>query len=599
MVLGTGHAAPAHSIAHRSRSTTRSTPSPPALAPVTTEVLQQVASQRWTATVALTSASTTCPARAARFWLVTTSPDRVIPAHTVSPATGARNGHARCAQVAVHFTGLGRIPASATLEFWPAGAALPSSVQLTVSRRVTFWEYLAIPLAVGVGMAAALFICVLVFVRLYNRDEEPKRILPSRAFWQYIVLASGAWTANDSWATNIAAIVAFLGTVLAAASATNSLFPGVALDRFSILTALTGAIVVSVPLVFAPLYARWTAKNPGVTEDAVITPTVVLCAACTARMVAPRRVGGWLSCIRRRPEPEMGLLAAATSGPADFGTHDGDLGPAISAPAGATITMPASAVIASIGSPQPTGVKAGTVIGVPLDSRIRLIRGASMALPGGSDILASGDIALLITGRGGGLTVPATDIATASPGEPPGTPASTPGDKALRFPVFVTAPAVTITVAGAGELTLPDGTQIAAPRRPVDPLHADRVLPVPQASSSALVANMGLVLIPALITMLGVGALLGTAGVLAFGLSDGTAISRWLALAGLAVLAGWTIYYSTTAIRALADPQPGSSLSADPALRSRSRSRTAGRYGGGPGRRRLLSPVPVGEEHPV
>ena len=55
-------------------------------------------------------------------------------------------------------------------------------------------------------------------------------------------------------------------------SATNSIFPGVALDRFAILNIVAGGIVTAAPLVFGALYARWTAKNPGPAADARISP---------------------------------------------------------------------------------------------------------------------------------------------------------------------------------------------------------------------------------------------------------------------------------------------------------------------------------------
>jgi hypothetical protein len=586
---GAGHPATAHAAAHlprahsparvHSRSDARArsraaapAPSPPTLA-ATTGILRQGGWHRWNTTATLVNSGTGCPEVARRYWLVTTSPDRVIRAHSVAPATGARKGSVPCSQVTVYFRDLWRAPESALLEYRPDGAAAPSSAQLTVSRGVSLREYVAIPLAAGAGMMALLFACVLFFVKLYRADDKPIA-RGSHEYWRYIVFASGSWTANDSWATNIGAIVAFLGTVLAATSAANSLFPGVALDRFAILTGLAGAIVASVPLLFAPLYARWTARNPGVTADSVIGLTVALCSECGGRLQAAR------CALRRRdrlfrtsPTPGITqLLAMAMSQDARFGTHPGDAGPAVAAPAGATITVPAGAAVASGGNPSPIPVKLGTAIPVPLNGRIQLLPGRAirqrpykqaigLVLPGGPDILAAGDTALLITCAGasasGGLTVPGSAIATT---------ASAPGDQTLQFPVIVTAPAgVKITVTGAGSMTLPAGAKIATPHRDgPKATTADRMLPVPQPGSSALVANMRLVLIPALMTMLGVGAELGIAGVLAFGFSDGSLGARCVALAGLAVIAAWTIYYSTTAIRALADPQPGSSMSSSP-----------------------------------
>src|ERR1039457_7154303 len=98
-------------------------------------------------------------------------------------------------------------------------------------------------------------------------------------FWKSSISASGAWTVGDSWATNIVAIVAVLGTILGITSAANSLFPGVGLDRFVILNTIAGRIAAAAPLVFGVLYARWTAKNPGLTVDAQVRQPVTACLA--------------------------------------------------------------------------------------------------------------------------------------------------------------------------------------------------------------------------------------------------------------------------------------------------------------------------------
>jgi hypothetical protein len=62
----------------------------------------------------------------------------------------------------------------------------------------------------------------------------------------------------------------------------------------------------------------------------------------------------------------------------------------------------------------------------------------------------------------------------------------------------------------------------------------------------------------------GVGAQLGIAGVLLYDYSDASTDGRRIALALIGIVAMFLLYYSTTAIRALADPQPGSSMSAVP-----------------------------------
>ncbi len=63
------------------------------------------------------------------------------------------------------------------------------------------------------------------------------------------IYASASWSFKDSWATNITALGGGVGAIAAAAGATSTVFPGVALDRFAILLAFFAAVVVMGPLV--------------------------------------------------------------------------------------------------------------------------------------------------------------------------------------------------------------------------------------------------------------------------------------------------------------------------------------------------------------
>jgi hypothetical protein len=75
---------------------------------------------------------------------------------------------------------------------------------------------------------------------------------------------------------------------------------------------------------------------------------------------------------------------------------------------------------------------------------------------------------------------------------------------------------------------------------------------------------MRLIFVAALMTVFGVGAQLGIAGVLLYDFSDASTAGRRIALGVIGLIAAFLLYYSTTAIRSLADPQPGSSMSAAP-----------------------------------
>jgi hypothetical protein len=72
---------------------------------------------------------------------------------------------------------------------------------------------------------------------------------------------------------------------------------------------------------------------------------------------------------------------------------------------------------------------------------------------------------------------------------------------------------------------------------------------------------MGMAILAGIVTMIGIGVELGTAGVLAVGLSEASTFGRWAAFVILFVVGIFTLIYSITAIRTLADPQPGSSMS--------------------------------------
>ena len=212
-----------------------------------------------------------CQAPAA-YWLEVTTPG--TPGSTVisgTPTSRMLNsypaGGSTC-EVTVTFGGLRQVPTTASLDIDQAGKS--STIALTVSRSVGLAYYLLIPALAGFLMAAVMFVAALFLVRLYRRNGCPLRF-SDPTFWTRPISASGAWTVNDSWATNITALVVLLGTVLGVTTATGTLFPGVAVDRFVIMNIIAGAIVALAPLVFGVLYAGWTKRNPGVMADATLT----------------------------------------------------------------------------------------------------------------------------------------------------------------------------------------------------------------------------------------------------------------------------------------------------------------------------------------
>lgn len=271
-LLGSGASVPA-AAAQQSTAILAAVTSPPislsAGAPA--PVLRQTGST-WETTVLLSSLRPACgQLSGVNYWLATTTPDTVTQGHATAPtsrtSTTRTAPYGSTCQVQVTFKGLTQVPATATLVIDQAGAS--STVALTVSRNVTVNDYLAIPAITGGSVTILSLLLSVVLVWIYDR----KRKKPRSDFWGWLtrpILGSGAWTANDSWVTNISTGLVVVGAVLAATTAANSLFPGVALDRFAVVNIVAGFFVTAAPVVFGILYSWLTAFRPGLVADATI-----------------------------------------------------------------------------------------------------------------------------------------------------------------------------------------------------------------------------------------------------------------------------------------------------------------------------------------
>jgi hypothetical protein len=236
----------------------------------TSPVLREVGSQRWRTTVLLTDAYRACLGKA-YYWLETTpptSPQHKPPGITGRAGPAATSVKGSSCQVTLTFTGLPGVPAAATLVLDQGGVL--SSIPLTVSRQVTSFWSMGIPAIIGGVLALLMLVIATLRVRIYRRDGSRLRFYDP-GFWKRPLHAASAWSLNDSWATNITAAFAVIAAVLTAIPATESVFPGVALDRFVIANLIAGGIVTISPLVFSIFYAHWTRGNLGVTPDATLT----------------------------------------------------------------------------------------------------------------------------------------------------------------------------------------------------------------------------------------------------------------------------------------------------------------------------------------
>ena len=534
------------------------TPAPPALAS-TSPILQQTASGKWQTTVLVTGFTGGCPAgrqHLSEYRLETTAPDGAVnpvgarqsarqPAPPVSPTvpgktvpgtavSGKAAPAAGTCEVALTFARPTAVPATATLVV--AGSA---SLTLVVSRYLTPDDYIVVP-AVGGGIfAVALLLLALAFVRVYGRDgTTPLRFWrlrgkrdsesgerDSETFWTQRISASGAWTLNDSWATNILATAGLLGTVLGISlSPQDSPFHGLSLDRFSVLAALASGIIVAAPLLFAILYGIWSGASPGMTDDASVTHAsgTRICVPSGAKIVAP-----WGGSLIDQDSGKVPVKPAA----------------AIYVPPGADIS----------------------------------VSDATLAFCSGSDVLIQGSASLAFwhgDHRSYGLAGDSTA------GYQIGGADEAPAHERVvrhglcrrRVPVprrtvqlMTVETGATITVSGVAQVSLPAGAQVIAPRRksPILLSPRRREFRWPQTANS-LVGTVWMMIATALVTAFGIGAELGIAWELGTRLSDATGASRaWTGgiIIGLAVCA---LTYSVTAIRTTADPQPGSSMSATP-----------------------------------
>jgi hypothetical protein len=623
---GTG----AHTVtAHRTIQPAATHPAgQPAAAPTPTvgaattpvPVLRQTGSSRtWKATLVLTANTPACQYVASSYWLETTPPGEAI-SGTPAPASqaGTAPGNGSSCAVTVTFKEVPGVPRAAALILDQAGAS--SSIPLTVSRSVTLLDYLWIPALAGAAVALLALMASLFAVSIYTPDGR-RLSFRHRDFWTRPILASGAWTLNDSWATNITTVISVIGTVLGTTTAVSAFFPGVAVDRFVIVNIVAGGTIAASPLIFAICYAVWIGRNPGVTGDATLRlpmpatragtlppaaavtlpkgTTVLVAPGQTARF--PADTGGYLAFATQvqLAAADARLSAAAARWPARFpdgaavtlprvaarrigmaaGTRvtalpgaaarpaadaAAQLVPAGDAPSvtigvvsGAKITVPGGAVVAARGGGgPPRQVKDGHAILVPPASYIGVAGGASMSLPGDTNIAVAGASTLTIGGSARSLTIAGDDL------KPADGPAAGAGDASFEYPVRITTAAgAEISVTGTADFALPRGTVISAPLRPVAVLAKDKDLQVPQGSNM-IAANLKLILVSLAVTMFGIGAELGIIGVLALGLSEASTTGLAVMAVAMLVVAAGAIIYAVTATRTLANPQPGSSMSA-------------------------------------
>lgn len=157
----------------------------------------------------------------------------------------------------------------------PPGAS--QAIVLSLRRSVGGWAAGLLPLLAGLTLA----LITLAGTRLWLRRGYEK--------W---VKASSSWSFKDSWATNITAVGALLGTILSAVGSASTIVPGIQTDRFAVLSAAWGGLAIIAPLLIA-FQGRHTDGMPA-NGTAVIARTSMMFAAALLTLTA---VGGELTTV--------------------------------------------------------------------------------------------------------------------------------------------------------------------------------------------------------------------------------------------------------------------------------------------------------------
>jgi len=380
---------------------------------------------------------------------------------------------------------------------------------------VTPADYLWAPMLAGVIAVIVLVLLTgLIGVPCVDGPAVRTARLFDGKFWSARFYASAAWTFKDSGATNVTALGTAIAAVLATGTTLTAILPKVDVNPFIVMNVACGGIVAAAPLFFAIANVIFSRHYPMAPADATVT-----------------------------------LTAAAT----------------LTVPSGASIAVPGGATIGSADHEE-IRVKAGGTIPVPPGTSITIGSGTLMGLPSGQAVAI---------GAGGTLTMSAATWIAAGdlvPGPPPSghaghrfrrapqapSPADTQVHAADRITLTTGAVA---SVVGVADIHLDAGTTILAPGHRGMQLKNAMSITVP-SNSNVIAAGMRSLLSAAAFTTFGIATEIGVVAVLAI---------RYARLTGPALAAAWVIpavagigliVYGATAIRALADPTPGSSMGA-------------------------------------
>lgn len=466
-------------------------------------ILTQQSASVWTTTV-LVNGSLGC-APDLSYQLVTIQPDSVTAASAavrrlLAPSAGrtetgcGTSGEYYEADLTFRLPSPFRVfPLGMTLVIFQPGGKAQATIALTPRRLVTDWQDLWVPIEIGAGMAVLFALLVLLMA-------GPSR--SRRAFWSNPLHAAAAWTLRDSLATNTGTAGAVIVGFLTTTGAFASLFPGVQLNRYTVLLFTCAAIIAASPLLFTFFNAIYVKSHLILPDDAA--------------MVLP---------------------------------GDGDYSSSctITVPAGASITFPGGARALHDGPS--SWLPPGTSVSVPLNGVISVAPGARIALAAGSTTtIAFGDASAI------GVDAALTPVLG---------PGFTAQSSAVLVPhtrIILPASGAIVAVTGTATIALPAGTELAV-QGSVQTLPRGMTYLKTPGRTAAITADMRSVIPAAMVTMFGIGVELGiiTELVLLSGLAIQTKIIVEVAAALVALV---TLCYASLTTRLLANPLAGRGLSA-------------------------------------
>ena len=352
----------------------------------------------------------------------------------------------------------------------------------------------------------AMVLTVLIGFRAF-RLHQPRVVPAGGGFLLRPFRGFRGWAFSGGWATNIAAVGTAIAGIFTAAGAIRSFLPGIQLDRYAMLIAACGSMVVAAPLAFGVFNAIFRGSPLTIPGEASIT------------------------------------LRRAGRGPGRC---------TIKVPAGANMTFPGGA------EREVNGLRSAPPAG------------ASVSVPTGSEITVSGEQIGLATADTGitlaaGSTIAVskdltvTAAGAASPGGIRRGRVVAGGAAAGQTPIIADAGAA-MTVSGVADIELPRDTELMTPPGTRARLRENARLKLP-GRGKAMAADMRAAIPAAVVTMFGIGAELGIAGVLGGGLAADVFSARAIAVAVAAVMAAVTLWYAAAGTRALADSATGSAVS--------------------------------------